>query len=104
MRFLLAAAALLALAAPAAGAATTSVTLKNIDFSTPTVRIAMGDSVRWLFRDAPTPHNVTSTGKPRFRSSTSKQSGTYSVRFGKRGTYRYVCTLHPNMNGRVIVG
>jgi plastocyanin len=31
-------------------------------------------------------------------------TGTYTVRFTRPGAYRYVCTIHPNMKGRVIVG
>jgi plastocyanin len=79
------------------------VTLKNIEFSKKVVRIGVGDSVRWSFKDAPTPHNVTSKGKPRFRSSTSMSSGTFTVRFTKAGTYRYYCTIHPSMVGKVVV-
>ena len=96
-------------AAPAAGAhratiaRTTTVVLKNIAFSRHTVRINRGDSVRWRFADAGVSHNVTSRGKPRFRSSRSMQSGTYLVRFTRAGTYRYVCTIHPGMRARVIV-
>ncbi|MFL5844545.1 MAG: plastocyanin/azurin family copper-binding protein [Solirubrobacteraceae bacterium] len=104
MRRLLALAAVLALAAPAAASTTVTVRLKNIDVSKPTVRIAVGDSVRWLFRDAVAPHNVTSEGKRRFKSSTSMTSGSYTVRFAKAGTYRWYCTIHPSMTGRVIVG
>lgn len=99
---LITAAAALALAAPAT-AATRTVVVKNIDFSVKTLRIKRGDSVRWLFRDGRTPHNVTSKGSPRFRSSSTRQGGSYTVRFTRRGTYRYVCTIHPNMRARVIV-
>jgi plastocyanin len=97
-------------AVPAAGAhrateaGTTTVVLKNIDFSRHTVRINRGDSVRWRFADAGVSHNVTSRGRPHFRSSQSMLTGTYTVRFTRPGTYRYVCTIHPNMRGRVIVG
>jgi plastocyanin len=97
-------------AVPAAGAhratdaGTTTVVLKNIDFSRHTVRINRGDSVRWRFADAGVSHNVTSRGRPHFRSSQSMLTGTYTVRFRRPGTYRYVCTIHPNMRGRVIVG
>lgn len=90
-------------AAPAAGARTTTVVIKNIDFSRHTVRINRGDSVRWRFADAGVSHNVTSRGRPRFRSSRSMQTGTFAVRFTRAGTYRYVCTIHPGMRGRVIV-
>jgi plastocyanin len=79
------------------------VTIKDIDFSAKVVRIHRSDTVRWLFRDGATPHNVTSRGRPRFRSSVSRQGGSYSVRFDRRGTYRYVCTIHPSMTGRVVV-
>lgn len=103
MRRLLAVAAVLAFVAPAGAATTKTVTLKNIDFSRPTVRITVGDSVRWLFRDGTVSHNITSRGRPRFRSSVSKSSGSYTVRFTKAGTYRYVCTIHPNMTGKVVV-
>ena len=96
--------AILVLAAsPALAATTKTVTIKNIDFSVKTVRIHKGDTVRWNFRDAPTPHNVTSSGSHRFRSSASMKSGSYSVRFTKSGTYRYHCTIHPSMQGKVVV-
>lgn len=104
MRRLLAVAVLLALAVPATAATTRTVRIENIDFSKPIVRIIKGDTVRWLFRDSPSSHNVTSTGTRRFRSSASKLTGSYSVRFTKSGTYRYVCTIHPNMTGKVVVG
>ena len=39
----------------------------------------------------------------RFKSSTTKQKGTYSVRFAQSGTFRYHCTIHPGMNGSVVV-
>jgi len=93
-----------ALAATASGATTKTVDIKDIDFSSPTTRIHRGDSVRWRFVDGDTPHNVTSRGTLRFRSSATKQKGSYTVRFAKAGTYRYVCTLHFNMKAKVVVG
>jgi len=81
-----------------------TVVLKDIALHPATVRIAVGDTVRWSFRDKPSPHTVTSMGKLRFRSTTARQTGTYSVRFAKAGTYHYACTIHPNMRGRVVVG
>jgi plastocyanin len=90
--------------APAAGAGSAAaVVVKNIDFSRHTVRIHRGESVRWRFADPGVSHNVTSRGRPHFRSSRSMLTGTYTVRFTRAGTYRYVCTIHPNMKGRVIV-
>jgi plastocyanin len=101
---MLATIAALATGSAAAGAATTkTVRIKDIDFSPKLVTIKRGDSVRWRFLDGDTPHNVTSRGKLRFRSSPTKQRGSYTVRFAKAGTYAYVCTLHINMKSKVVV-
>jgi plastocyanin len=100
----LAVTALAAVVPPGAPAATTKqVVLEDIEFTPATVTIRRGDRVRWAWRDPRTPHNVISRGRLRFRSSAIKETGTYVVRFRRRGTYRYVCTIHPGMAGKVIV-
>jgi plastocyanin len=87
-------------APPVAHAArTTTVTLKHISFVKATVRIAKGDAVRWVWKDPTVPHNVTFAT----RHSTTKQTGTYVVRFSRVGTFRYHCTIHPGMDGKVVV-
>lgn len=59
----------------------------------------------WRFREPYVTHNVHSVGALRFESSENQTAGTdYAVTFRRRGTYRYVCTLHPGMKGRVVVG
>lgn len=87
----------------AQGAGTKTVHIKNIKFSPTTLRITKGTTVRWLFEDARTPHNVASRGKTKFKSSSTRQSGSYSVKFSKAGTYRYVCTIHFNMKASIVV-
>jgi plastocyanin len=91
------------LAGDAAAGSVKTVVIEDIDFTPRSVTIGRGGVVRWKFADGVTPHNVASRGKPRFRSSSTKTSGTYSVRFSKAGTYRYVCTIHLNMKARVVV-
>jgi plastocyanin len=86
--------------APAAHAArTTTVTLKHISFIRSTVRIHRGDTVKWVWKDPTVPHNVTFA----HRHSTTKQTGTYTMRFPTAGTFRYHCTIHPGMDGKVVV-
>lgn len=92
------------LAPPPAGAARTeTIVLRDIEYSRTTVRIRRGDSVLWRWRDGTTPHDVTSTGRPRFRSSSTKARGAWRIRFRRRGTYRYLCTIHLNMRARIVV-
>ncbi len=84
-------------------ARTATVVLEDVDFKPSTVRIKRGDSVRWVWRDGATPHNVRSRGSRRFKGSGTKTDGRHTVRFRRSGTYRYVCTVHIGMDGRVVV-
>ncbi|MEA2155350.1 MAG: hypothetical protein QOE11_1490 [Solirubrobacteraceae bacterium] len=86
-----------------AGAATKTVTLKNIAFSPKTLKVSKGATVTFAFRDGTTVHNVTSTGAKHFKSIGNRSSGSKSRTFASAGTYRYQCTLHPGMTGRIVV-
>lgn len=89
--------AILGFAVPAL-AANKTVKVADDVFKASTVTINKGNTVtwRWVGRN---PHNV------KFRGFASKVqvSGTYKHRFRKRGTFRYVCAIHPGMRGKVIV-
>lgn len=99
--------ALFAMTAPAQvadAARTRQVVIEDIDFSPHVLRISRGDRVRWVWRDGPyTDHNVRSRGSRRFQGSGIKSTGTHTVRFTRSGTYRYVCTIHLGMDGKVVV-
>lgn len=87
----------------AAGQSTRSVVLKDIAFQPANLTVRRGTLVTFRWRDGSTPHNVRSRGKPRFPGSGDRTKGTHRVRFRKAGTYRYVCTIHPGMSGRIAV-
>lgn len=102
---ILAATAYPAIATPQAGAARTHVVrVKDIDYHPARLAIRRGERVTWRFLDGPaTKHSVTSSGSHRFHSSHEQFGGSYSVRFTRRGTYRYHCTVHDFMSGSVVV-
>ena len=83
----------------ASAAASATVTLKNMSFKPRRVTIGRGGTVRWVWRDGSTPHNVTGRG---FKSRTMAR-GSFRHRFTRRGTFRYRCTIHPGMTGTVVV-
>jgi plastocyanin len=85
----------------ARAASTHTVTLKNLEFHPGTVSIHRGDSVKWVWRDGETEHNVTGHG---FHSRT-QTSGSYTVRFTRKGTFKYDCTIHvaEGMKGKIVV-
>jgi plastocyanin len=82
-------------------ASTHTVTLSHIRYHPSTLRIKRGDSVRWLWEDRGTEHNVTGKG---FKSKTMGR-GSFSVRFTRAGTFNYHCTIHVSegMRGRIVV-
>jgi plastocyanin len=93
-----------ALAAGGAGAATAkTVTLKDIAFSPASLKVSRGTKVVFAFRDGSTVHNVRSTGRTRFKTISNRSSGSVTRTFTRAGTYRYQCTLHPGMTGRIVV-
>jgi plastocyanin len=86
-------------AAPAAAAAT--IDLKAFMFGPSTLTIPAGTRVTWKNSDAE-PHTVVSVdGK--FRSGALDQGDSFSFKFDAPGTYRYVCSIHPQMVGTVVV-
>jgi plastocyanin len=89
--------------APAGASSSHTVRIKDIDFNPRATTVHRGDTVRWVWLDGSTPHNVKSRGASSFRSSPTKTRGTYTVRFTRAGTYKYVCTIHFNMKGKIVV-
>ena len=77
----------------------TTVEAKNLKFLPPAIEVTPGTEVTWRFDDGSVPHNVKGDG---FASETQER-GTFSHRFTKAGNYRYRCTLHAGMEGRVVV-
>jgi plastocyanin len=93
-----------AAADPDAGAsATKRVRVGDYFFRKKSVTIERGDRVRWVWvgRDL---HDVTVTRGPRKFNSSTKRRGTYTKRLRRRGTYRYICTVHPiDMRAKIVV-
>lgn len=96
----LGAAAAVSLSGASAAAATRTVTLRDIAFNPARVTIARGDAVVWRWRDGGVRHDLTSRS---FRGAGARSSGSVTRTFRTAGTFRYRCTLHPGMNGAVVV-
>jgi plastocyanin len=46
-------------------------------------------------------HTATKGGS--FTTGKIKPGHAVAIRFGSKGTYRYQCTLHPDMHGKIVV-
>lgn len=92
-----------AIDAPAAGAATQEVTMSNYSFGPTDLTVHVGDSVTWTNRDT-APHDVTTTSAPvAIHSPTLTKGKSWTYVFTSPGTYRYICSIHPDMLATVTV-
>ena len=89
------------LAVPTVLAATRGVDIRDFAFSRRTVEVRVGDTVRWTNRDS-VAHTATARNGS-FDTGLLSEGESASVRFTSAGTYRYVCTPHPDMTGTVVV-
>ena len=96
--FALAGSALLA-AVGAVSAADRTVTMVDLAFEPSTVEIVAGDTVTWMNEGA-APHDATGDGWATPLLMTGESA---SVTFDAAGTYAYICSIHPEMTGQVVV-
>jgi plastocyanin len=79
------------------------VNIDNFTFSPAQITVTPGTKVTWENRDD-IPHTVTDAGSPRtFKSPPLDTGDSYSYVFSAPGTYHYFCSIHPHMQGTVVV-
>jgi len=92
-------------AAPAAEAQAVEAqaTIDNFSFSPAELTVAVGTRVTWINRDD-IPHTVTDAATPRTMKSPPLDTGeSFAFTFDRPGVYAYFCSLHPHMQGSVVV-
>ena len=94
-------AAALSLSFGAARAEDSKVTIDNFTFTPVELKLKVGDTVTWTNHDD-IPHNIVSDEKS-FKSKVLKTDETFVYTFSKPGTYTYLCGLHPQMTGKIVV-
>lgn len=78
---------------------TNSVSIVNMAFSPNTMTVPIGATVVWTNNDA-VAHSIKSGA---FNSSTLNPDDTFNFVFTTAGTYSYSCSIHPSMQGTVVV-
>lgn len=79
-----------------------AVSIVDFAFDPPELTTTVGDAVTWTNEDGAT-HTVTSDGDGPLDSGDLDQGATYDATFEQPGTYAYICTIHPTMQGTVEV-
>jgi plastocyanin len=82
---------------------TISVVMRNINFNPKRIYAHVGQIVTWTNRDD-APHNVTYVSGPMFASSRTFTNGeSWTLKLTKPGIIMYLCTIHPGMDGSIVV-
>ncbi|HWS22213.1 MAG TPA: cupredoxin family copper-binding protein [Methanoregula sp.] len=77
-----------------------TIRIKNFVFDPASIRVKVGSTVRWVNQDS-VPHRILFTDGA--DSTVLAGSQSWSRKFDVAGTYDYACTIHPAMQGTVIV-
>jgi len=90
-----------ALAGHRAIAADAVIAIDNFTFSPNPLSVARGTTVGWTNRDD-IPHAIYCPALG-LRSQPLETNDTFRHRFDRTGTFDYICSIHPNMRGRIVV-
>lgn len=76
------------------------ISIQNYSFNPTIANVKVGSLVVWVNNDT-VAHTVD--GGTVFRSSILQPGDTFSYTFMSPGSFTYICSLHPNMKGSIIV-
>jgi plastocyanin len=82
-------------------AKTAKVTIKNFTYHKPKLHVSKGTKVVFANKDGAT-HTATAKGK--FNTGKIKHGHSVAIKFKHKGTFKYLCTLHRFMKGKIVVG
>lgn len=78
------------------------VSMEGIKFVPDSVSVSVGDAVTWTNKDT-VGHDVTGGNFKSGDAGAMQNGDTFVQTFDKAGTFDYVCTVHPGMEGSVTV-
>jgi len=81
-----------------------TISIASMAFNPPSMTVKKGSIVRWVNNDA-VAHTVVFTKQSGLACGTGIMSSAQScsVKFDEPGTYTYTCSIHPSMQGTIIV-
>ena len=78
-----------------------TIVIKAMKFSPEVLEVKPGDIIVWENKDA-FPHTAVAENAA-FKSPEIASDGSWKTTMHKKGTYAYICTLHPTMKATLIV-
>jgi plastocyanin len=78
-----------------------TIAIHNFMFNPMSLVVPVGTTVSWKNLDGE-PHTIRSVDDT-FRSGALDQNDSFSFKFDKPGTYKYTCSIHPQMVATIVV-
>lgn len=88
--------------APSSAKADATVTMNRLSFRPNNITVTKGALIRWVNEDT-VEHDVVAQDGATFKSDLFDNGGTFETKIDNTGTVTYVCTIHPNMTGKITV-
>jgi|SRR4051794_41138949 len=79
-----------------------SVIIDHFKYEPDTLTVSVGATVEWNNIDI-VPHTATAVDQKPFDSGPIAKGRSWRFTARRKGTYDYLCTLHPNMRAKLIV-
>ncbi|MGI8460626.1 MAG: cupredoxin domain-containing protein [Solirubrobacterales bacterium] len=79
-----------------------AVTIEDFEYRPDPVTVEPGEEVTWTNRDS-AQHTATAEGKGDFDTGLLEDGQRGTVPFNEEGSFAYICTVHPDMKGKVVV-
>ncbi|MGI8961503.1 MAG: cupredoxin domain-containing protein [Bryobacteraceae bacterium] len=79
-----------------------TVLISQFKYQPDTLVVNVGDTVEWKNADI-VPHTITAVDGKTFDSGGMAKGASWRFIVIKKGTYEYLCTLHPNMKAKLVV-
>lgn len=86
-----------------AATATDAVTVQNFAFSPANITVKKGATVTWTNKDSTTHTATENDGQTGPDSGDLATGKSYSFTYNTAGTFKYHCSIHPDMTGTVTV-
>jgi plastocyanin len=78
------------------------IAIDNFQFSPPTLTVKAGTKITWINNDD-VPHLIVNVQNKFKQSPVLDTDQKFSATLAKPGTYNYFCSLHPKMQGTIVV-
>lgn len=84
---------------PKTSVASNNIVIQNFSFNPSSLTVKQGTKVAWVNNDS-APHKIKSDA---FNSTDLNQGDKFEFTFNNKGTFTYICSIHPSMKGEIIV-